>query len=74
MMIREDRKTELRMLAFNQGLRQETYHLINKQFERELLRHPFENIEDKIFNNKPKDSPKVFVINEQCIGKHLKII
>jgi hypothetical protein len=30
MMIREDRKAELRMLAFNQGLRHETYNLINK--------------------------------------------
>jgi hypothetical protein len=30
-MIREDRKNELRKLAHNQGLRHETYYLINKQ-------------------------------------------
>jgi hypothetical protein len=42
-MIREDRKAELRMFAFNQGLRYETYNLINRQFERELQRHPPKN-------------------------------
>jgi hypothetical protein len=30
MMTREDRKNELRKLAHNQGLRHETYYLINK--------------------------------------------
>jgi hypothetical protein len=39
MMIREDRKIELRMLAFNQDLRHETYYLLNKQFERELQQY-----------------------------------
>jgi hypothetical protein len=34
MMIREDRKNELRKLAHSTGLRHETYYLINKQFEK----------------------------------------
>jgi hypothetical protein len=63
-MIRKDRKAELRMLAFNQGLRHETYNLINKQFERELQRHPPKNIEEKIFEDKPVDYPNVLTINE----------
>jgi hypothetical protein len=33
-MIREDRKNELRKLAYNQCLQQQTYYLINKQLER----------------------------------------
>ncbi|MDR0571542.1 MAG: hypothetical protein LBG48_01685 [Rickettsiales bacterium] len=45
-MIREDRKNELRRLAHHAGLRHETYYLINKQFEKEIARHP------------PKDSPE----------------
>jgi hypothetical protein len=64
LMIREDRKTELRMLAFNQGLRRETYYLINKHFERKLLQHPPKNIEEKIFYDKPEDYPNVLMINE----------
>jgi hypothetical protein len=50
MMIREDRKTELRMLAFNQGLRHESYYLINKQFESEQ-QHPPKNIEENNLKN-----------------------
>jgi hypothetical protein len=50
----ECRKTELRMLAFNLGLRHETYYLINEQFERKLQRHPPKNIEEKIFEDKPE--------------------
>jgi hypothetical protein len=42
------------MLGYNQDLRQETYYRINKQFERELLRHPHKNIEKKKFDNKPE--------------------
>jgi hypothetical protein len=32
--IREDRKNELRKLAYNHELKQETYYLINRQFEK----------------------------------------
>jgi hypothetical protein len=56
-MIREDRKAELRMLAFNQGLRHETYYLINKQFEEKLQRQ-------KIFDVKPENYPNVLMTNE----------
>jgi hypothetical protein len=34
MILREDRKNELRKLAFNQGLKRETFYLINKQFDK----------------------------------------
>jgi hypothetical protein len=64
MMIREDRKNGLRKLAYNQGLQQETYHLINKQLEKELTLLPPKDIEEKIFGNKPKYYPKVLMINE----------
>jgi hypothetical protein len=47
-MIREDRKNELRKLAYNQGLRQETYHLLNKQLEKELTHLPPKDIEEEI--------------------------
>jgi hypothetical protein len=53
-MIREDRKNELRKLAYNQGL-QETYYLINKQFERELTLHPPKDIEERVYDNKLKN-------------------
>jgi hypothetical protein len=36
MMIREDRKNELRMLAFNQKLREEIYYLMNQQIEKSI--------------------------------------
>jgi predicted RND superfamily exporter protein len=51
MMIREDRKSELRKLAHNAGLRHETYNLINKQFKREIARHSTKNITEKQFDN-----------------------
>jgi hypothetical protein len=51
-MIRKNRKNELKRLAYNQGLRHETYYLINKQFERELLQYPPKNINEKIFNKR----------------------
>jgi ribosomal protein S6 len=49
--IREDRKNKLRKLAYNQGLQQETYYLINKQFKKELTLHP----------------PKYMIINQKVI-------
>jgi hypothetical protein len=64
MMIRDNRKKELRKLAHSQGLRHETYNLINKQFEKEIARYPSRNINEKIFNNKPEDYPRVLIINE----------
>jgi hypothetical protein len=66
-MIREDRKNELRKLAFNKHLHQETYYLINKQFEREIKKHPPENIAELHFNNKPEDIIDAFryVINKE---------
>jgi hypothetical protein len=63
-MVREDRKNELRKLGFNERLHQETYNLINKQFEREIAQHPTKNITEKQFDNKPKDYPKVLMINK----------
>jgi hypothetical protein len=57
LMIREDRKEKLRKLSLNQHLDQETYYLINKQFEREIARHPPKNVAEKIF--------------EKIIQKHL---
>jgi hypothetical protein len=66
-MIREDRKNELRKLAYNQGLQQKTYYLINKQFERELILHPPKDIEERVYDNKPKNYPKVLMINEPVI-------
>jgi hypothetical protein len=63
-MIKEDRKNELRKLADNQRLHQETYYLINKQFEKETTLHPPKNISEKQFYNKPEDFPKVLMINE----------
>jgi hypothetical protein len=72
-MIREDRKNELRKLVYNQGLQQETYHLINKQLKKELTLHPPKDIEEKIFDNKPKDYPKVLMINEPVNWKESKI-
>jgi hypothetical protein len=44
MMLCEDRKNELRKLAFNKNLKQETFYLINKQFEKEITLHPPKNI------------------------------
>jgi hypothetical protein len=44
-MIGEDRKNELRKLAHHQGLRHETYNLINKQFEREIARYPIKTLQ-----------------------------
>jgi hypothetical protein len=61
LMIREDRKEELRKLSFNQHLHQETYYLINKQFEREITRHPPKDLPERHFNNKPEDYPRVFM-------------
>jgi hypothetical protein len=61
LMIREDKKEELKKLAC---LRHETYYIINKQFERELQRHPHKKIEEKIFEDKPKDYTNVLMINE----------
>jgi hypothetical protein len=58
-MIREDRKNELRKLAHHAGLRHETYYLINKQFEREIGRHPPKDVAKKHFNDKPEDYPNV---------------
>jgi hypothetical protein len=63
-MFRENRKNELRKLAFNHGLHQETYYLINKQFEKEFSLHPPKNISEKQFYNKPENYPKVLMINE----------
>jgi hypothetical protein len=71
-MIREDRKNELRKLAHNQGLRHETYYFINKQFEREVQRHPPKNIEEKIFEDKPEDYPNVLMINEPVTWEESK--
>jgi hypothetical protein len=56
-MVREDRKNELRKLAFNKHLHQETYYLINKQFEKEIERHPTKNVPIKIFDEIPDDTP-----------------
>jgi hypothetical protein len=64
MMIREDRKNELRKLAHSAGLRHETYYLINKQFEKEIARHPLKGVAERHFNNKPEDYPNVLMINE----------
>jgi hypothetical protein len=64
LMIREDRKEELKKLAYNQGLRHETYYLINKQFKREIAQHPPKNVDEKIFENKPEDYPETFMINK----------
>jgi hypothetical protein len=63
-MIREDRKNELRKLAHNQRLKHEIYYFINKQFKREITRHPPKNINERHFNNKPEDNPRVLMINE----------
>jgi hypothetical protein len=64
MMIREDRKNELRRLAHHAGLRHETYYLINKQFEREIARHLSKDLAERHFNNKPEDYLRVLMINE----------
>jgi hypothetical protein len=63
-MIREDRKNELRKLAFSKHLHKETYYLINKQFEKEIERHPPKSIHIKIFDEIPDDYPKTLMINE----------
>jgi hypothetical protein len=60
------------MLSFNQGLRHETYHLINRQFERKLQRHPPKNIEEKIFEDKLEYYTNVFMINEPVNWKESK--
>jgi hypothetical protein len=63
-MIREDRKNELRKLACNHGLKQATYYLINRQFEKQITLHPPKYISEKLFYNKPEIYPKVLMINE----------
>jgi hypothetical protein len=50
LMIRKDRKEELKKLAYNQGLKHETIYLINTQFEKEIERHPPKDIAIKIFD------------------------
>jgi hypothetical protein len=58
-MIREDRKNELRKLAYNRGLKQETYYLINRQFGKQITLHPQKYIPEKLFYNKPENYPKI---------------
>jgi hypothetical protein len=48
-MIREGRKNELRKLVYNHGLKQETYYLINRQFEKQITLHPPKCISEKLF-------------------------
>jgi hypothetical protein len=64
MMIKEDRKNELRRLAHLAGLRHETYYLINKQFEKEIARHPLKDVTERHFINKSEDYPTVLMINK----------
>jgi hypothetical protein len=40
------------------------FYLLNKQFEREIERHPPKNIPIKIFDEIPDDYPKTLMINE----------
>jgi hypothetical protein len=54
--IREDRKNELRKLAYNNGFKQETYYLINRQFKKQITLHPPKYISEKLFYNKPESS------------------
>jgi hypothetical protein len=63
-MIRENRKTEIKMFEFNQGVTQETYYLMNKQIEREVDNNPPKNIEERIFEDQPLHYPKALMINE----------
>jgi predicted nucleic acid-binding protein len=70
-MIRQDRKNELRKLTLNKHLYQETYCLINKQFEKEISQHLPKNIAERHFNNKPDDCPRVLMINEPVYCKEL---
>jgi hypothetical protein len=61
MMIREERKNVLRRLAHHSGLRHETYYLINKQFEKEIVKHPPKSVAERHFNNKPEEYPNVLI-------------
>jgi hypothetical protein len=64
LMIREDRKEELKKFVYNQGLKHEIYYFLNKQFEKEIERHPFKDIVIKIFGEIPDDYLKTLMINE----------
>jgi hypothetical protein len=64
MMIREDRKNELKILAFNQKLREETYYLMNQQTEKAIEKNIPKDIEGREFEEKPEEYPDVLMINE----------
>jgi hypothetical protein len=57
-MFREERKHELKELAENQNLKQNTYILINSQFNDEIKEHPPQEIEERIYENTPSNYPK----------------
>jgi hypothetical protein len=57
-MQREDIKNELRKLAYNQNLKQETYYLINKQFKKEISLHPPKNVTNKLLIISLKITPR----------------
>jgi hypothetical protein len=60
---------ELRRLAYNHGLKQETFYLISRQFEKEIALHPPKYISEKLYYNKPENFPKVLMINEPVSWK-----
>jgi hypothetical protein len=75
-MFREERKHELKELAENQNLKQNTYILINSQFNDEIKEHPPQEIEERIYENTPKNYPKILMINKpvnwKASGKNIK--
>jgi hypothetical protein len=62
-MFREERKYELKELAENRNLKQNTYFLINSQFDNEIEKHPPQEIEERIYENTPSNYPKTLMIN-----------
>jgi hypothetical protein len=60
----EDRINKLRELAENQKLQNNTYILINSQFDNKIKKHPPKEIEERIYEDIPPNYPKILMINK----------
>jgi hypothetical protein len=63
-MYREDRINKIRELAENQKLQNNTYILINSQFDNKIKEHPPQKIEERIYEDAPPNYPKILMINK----------
>jgi hypothetical protein len=77
-MFREDRINKLRELAENQKLQNNTYILINSQFDNEIKEHPPKEIEERIYDDTPPNYPKILMINKpvnwEASGRNIKVM